>query len=315
MKTTVIKGIPISALSLGTVQLGINYGINNDAGKPDRTQAFQILDCAMEKGITALDTAASYGESEEVLGAWLKTVEPAKRPYVMTKLGHSDMDRSSLDALRKSIRAGVERAKARLGLEQLPLLMLHNCDDYIGNEDNMRKVFDELKASGDILHSGISAYSHHDYGHIAESGFDATQIPLNIFDWGQIENGGIKKLEQSGMMVFVRSVYLQGLVFKNPENPGAGMEFAIPTLRKFRALCEKFDLEPATLAMSFVLSLPGIHSLVLGSEKVEQVEQNAALFEKIVKLSDAQMAEIRENFLDTPKEVLLPSLWPNAMKK
>lgn len=313
MKTTVIKGIPVSALSLGTVQLGVNYGINNDAGKPNREQAFKILDCAMEKGITALDTAAAYGESEEVLGAWLKTVDPAKRPYVMTKLGHSDMDRSSLDALRKSVRAGVERSKARLGLEQIPLLMLHSCDDYIGNEDNVRKVFEELKASGDILHSGISAYSHHDYGHIADSGFDATQIPLNIFDWGQIENGGIQKLEQSGMMVFVRSVYLQGLVFKNPENPGAGMEFAIPTLRKFRTLCEKFGLEPATLAMSFVLSLPGIHSLVLGSEKVEQVEQNAALFDKIVKLSDAQMAEIRENFLDTPKEVLLPSLWPNAM--
>ena len=46
---------------------------------------------------------------------------------------------------------------------------------------------------------------------------------------------------------------------------------------------------------------------------MEQVEQNAALFEKIVQLSDAQMAEIRENFLDTPREVLLPSLWPNAM--
>ena len=314
MKTTVVKGIPLSALSLGTVQLGVNYGINNDAGKPDRTQAFQILDCAMEKGITALDTAASYGDSEEVLGAWLKTVDPAKRPYVMTKLAHDTMGHSSLDALRKAVREGVEKAKAKLGLEQIPLLMLHSCDDYIGNEDNVTKVFEELKASGDILHSGISAYSHHDYGMIADSGFDATQIPLNIFDWVQIENGGIEKLAKSGMMVFVRSVYLQGLVFKNPENPGVGMEFAIPTLRKFRALCEKFGLEPATLAMSFVLSLPGVHSLVLGSEKVEQVEQNAALFEKIVQLSDAQMAEIRENFLDTPKEVLLPSLWPNAMK-
>ena len=313
MNTTKIKGIDISALSLGTVQLGVNYGINNDAGKPDRTVAFQILDTAMEKGITALDTAAGYGESEEVIGAWLKTVDPAKRPYIMTKLGHDAVGSKNLDQLRKDVRAGVEQAKAKLGLEQIPLLRLHNMDDYNGTEDNITKVFEELKASGDILHSGISAYSHHDYGKIAESGFDATQIPLNIFDWVQIENGGIEKLEKSGMMVFVRSVYLQGLVFRNADNPGPGMEFAIPTLQKFRNLCQKYELEPATLAMSFVLSLPGVHSLVLGSEKVSQVEQNAALLEKVVKLSDEQMAEIRANFVDTPEQVLFPRLWPNAM--
>lgn len=314
MKTTVVKGIPLSALSLGTVQLGVNYGINNDAGKPDRSVAFQILDTAMEKGITALDTAAGYGESEEVIGAWLKTVDPAKRPYVMTKLGHAELAPTSLDELRKSVHAAVGKAKAKLGLEQIPLLMIHNMDDYNGNEDNVTKVFEELKANGDILHSGISAYSHHDYAKLADSGFDATQIPLNIFDWVQIENGGLEKLEKSGMMVLVRSVYLQGLVFKDPENPGAGMEFAIPTLRKFRNLCEKFGLEPATLAMSFVLSLPGVHSLVLGSEKVVQVEQNAELFNKVVQLTPEQMAEIRENFIDTPEQVLFPRLWPNAMK-
>lgn len=313
MKTSIVKGIPISALSLGTVQLGVNYGINNDAGKPDRTVAFQILDKALEEGITALDTAAGYGDSEEIIGEWLKTVDPAKRPFVMTKLPHTAMGHKDLDTLRKAVREGVEASKARLGLEQIPLLMLHNMDDYNGNEDNVTKVFEELKANGDILYSGISAYSHHDYAKLADSGFDATQIPMNIFDWCQIENGGIEKLEKSGMMVFVRSVYMQGLVFKDPENPGAGMEFAVPTLRKFRNLCEKFGLEPATLAMSFVLSLPGVHSLVLGSEKVVQVEQNAALLNKVVQLTDEQIAEIRENFIDTPKQVLYPSLWPNAM--
>lgn len=314
MKTSIVKGAPISALSLGTVQLGVNYGINNDAGKPDRSVAFQILDKAMEKGITVLDTAAAYGDSEEVIGEWLKTVDPAKRPLICTKLAHNVMGNKELDALRKAVRAGVEESKKKLGLEQLPMLMLHNMDDYNGNEDNVTKVFEELKANGDILYSGISAYSHHDYFKLADSGFDATQIPMNIFDWVQIEKGGIEALEKSGMMVFVRSVYMQGLVFKSPENPGEGMDFAVPTLRKFRNLCEKYGLEPATLAMSFVLSLPGVHSLVLGSEKVVQVEQNAELFEKVVQLTPEQMAEIRENFIDTPEQVLFPRLWPNAMK-
>jgi len=88
------------------------------------------------------------------------------------------------------------------------------------------------------------------------------------------------------------------------------MEFARPTLEKFQYLCNKYNLAPATLALSYALSLPGVTSLVLGSEKAEQVKQNLALMEQAVELSDAQMAEIRELFLDTPEQVLNPGLWP-----
>ena len=90
------------------------------------------------------------------------------------------------------------------------------------------------------------------------------------------------------------------------------MEFAWDTLEKFRGLCAKYSLSPAALALSYALSLPGVASLVLGSEKPEQVEQNAALLEQAVVLSDAQMAEIRASFLDTPARVLNPSMWFNA---
>ena len=63
MKYNETKGVSISELSLGTVQLGVSYGINNQSGKPDRTQAFGILDTALTNGISALDTAAAYGDS------------------------------------------------------------------------------------------------------------------------------------------------------------------------------------------------------------------------------------------------------------
>ena len=114
------------------------------------------------------------------------------------------------------------------------------------------------------------------------------------------------------MMVFVRSVYLQGLVFQDPDKMDPRMEFARETLVKFRGLCAKYGLTPAALALSYALSLPGVTSLVLGSEKPEQVEQNAALLEQAVDLSAEQMAEIRANFIDTPVRVLNPSMWFNA---
>ena len=307
MRNNIAKGIPVSVLSLGTAQLGMDYGVNNQSGKPDEEGAFAILNRALELGINTLVTAGAYGQSENVIGRWLKTVPASRRPLIVTKV--MARDHSSPEALRASLREQVERSKARLGLDQLPVLMLHSCDDYFGDEENVYRAFEDLKASGDIRLSGVSAYSRHDYSRIAGSGFDAVQVPVNIFDWGQIESGGMDRLAKSGMMVFVRSVYLQGLVFQKPENLAPHMAFAAPTLEKFHALCAKYALTPAGLALSYALSLPGVTSLVLGSERVEQVEQNAALVDQAVPLTPAQMSEIRENFIDTPQHVLDPSTW------
>lgn len=310
MKTVKIKDLDISALSLGTVQLGLSYGINNADGKPSQETANAILNAAIDGGINTLDTAGAYGDSEIVIGNWLKTIDPAKRPFIVTKA--AGLDHSSLEALRADLFGRVKASKERLGVEQLDLLMLHHFDDYLCDKENVRTVMQELKASGQVRFIGASAYSHHDYGEIAATGFDATQIPINLFDWKQVENGGLKKLADSGMMVFVRSVYLQGLVFQNPENLAPHMEFVRPTLEKFRFLCDKYQLTPAALALSYALSLPGVTSLVLGSEKAEQVKQNLELMDQAVELTDAQMDEIRELFLDTPEQVLNPGLWPKA---
>lgn len=309
MKINHIKGVDISAVSLGTVQLGMNYGINNANGKPDQATAFKILDAAMDSGMNALDTAAGYGDSEIVIGHWLKQRTSGTMPFVMTKA--RKLDHTSFETLRESLYSQVMESKERLGLSQLPLLMLHNCEDYLTDKENIKLLFDQLKAEGHIRFSGISAYSHHDYGEIAASGFDAVQIPINIFDWGQIENGGLQKLHESGMMIFVRSVYLQGLVFQDPDKLSEQMSFCKDTLIKFRALCNKYKLSPAALALSYALSLPGVTSLVLGSETVAQVEDNVQLLAQTVDLSKQQMAEIRENFLNTDPHVLNPGTWPN----
>ena len=72
MKSTVMHNIPISAMTLGTVQLGLNYGINNKSGMPTEAKSFEILDTARESGVTVLDTSNDYGESEAVIGRYLR---------------------------------------------------------------------------------------------------------------------------------------------------------------------------------------------------------------------------------------------------
>lgn len=294
-------------MSLGTVQLGLNYGINNADGKPDQELSNKILDCAIKNGINVLDTAAAYGDSEEVIGRWLKTVPIEKRPFIVTKT--NGLDHSSYENLRADLFSRVKSSKEKLGVETLDMLMLHHFDEYLEDKENVIKAMKELKASGEVKYIGASAYSYHDYGVLADAGFDATQIPVNIFDWEQIVNGGIKKIADSGMIVFARSVYLQGLVFQNPETLSPKMDYCKEPLEKFQALCKKYSLSPAEMAMSFVLSLEGVHSLVLGSEKVEQVEENTRLINNTVHFNNEQMAEIRGFFENVDERVTNPSVW------
>ena len=65
-------GVDISRFMLGTVQLGLNYGMANTTGKPSEETAHEILRTAHDVGVTVLDTAAAYGTSEEVVGSYLK---------------------------------------------------------------------------------------------------------------------------------------------------------------------------------------------------------------------------------------------------
>jgi len=146
----------------------------------------------------------------------------------------------------------------------------------------------------------------------AASGFDAVQVPLNVFDWSQIENGGMQQLADSGMLVFVRSVFLQGLVFHTPADLDKRMAFCFPYLEKYHALCREFGLAPDQLALSYALSVPGVTTAVMGCDNASQVAANCALFDKTVQLEQAQLEKLRAAFVDIDSRVINPGTWYNA---
>jgi aryl-alcohol dehydrogenase-like predicted oxidoreductase len=61
-------------LALGTVQFGLNYGINNAKGTPATEELSSILNTAAANGINYLDTASGYGDAESRL-SWYEQVQ------------------------------------------------------------------------------------------------------------------------------------------------------------------------------------------------------------------------------------------------
>lgn len=311
MKYVTAKGQKMSVFSLGTVQLGMTYGLGKDREKPSEETAFSMLDEAMDNGVNNLDTANDYGDAEALIGCWLKQRRTQKQelPWVVTKIGPFKHD--SYHVLRDDILRQTEGCLRNLGMDTLDCLMVHDYEDYSKHPEYVQKIFDELKAQRLCKFSALSAYSRHDYGLLAESGFDAVQIPLNVFDWEQIDNGGIEKLVCSGMMIFVRSVYLQGLVFHTPEDLDPRMSFCIPYLEKYLRLCGEFELAPDVLALSFVLSVPGVTTAVMGCDTAEHVRTNSKLFDSTVSLTTEQFEKLHEAFRGIDPRVINPGVWFN----
>ena len=111
------------------------------------------------------------------------------------------------------------------------------------------------------------------------------------------------------MMVFARSVFLQGLVFHTPQDLDPRLDFCLPYLEKYNGFCKEFGLSPAVLALSFVQSVPGVTTTVLGCDNIAQLESNCQLFEQTVHLTQEQMNKLRDAFTDIDPRVINPRVW------
>ena len=88
------SGLRVSALALGTVELGLDYGITlpGEFGRPAESEAIRLIHAALDAGINLLDTARAYGESEPVLGRALHDAAPTefKQFYEVPFARHND---------------------------------------------------------------------------------------------------------------------------------------------------------------------------------------------------------------------------------
>ena len=313
MKNIMVNGKPLSQMSLGTVQLGMNYGIANDLGQPDVAQSTAMLSCALKNGITSLDTARAYGTSEDVLGNFFKENPQEKMPFITSKLGVGLPENASDKEVEAAMYASVETSLNKLGVNRLDCLLLHSPDDMTKYGDIVPKTLDRLVKENYTAMAGVSVYLADEVETMLQNDvYQAIQVPMSIFDQKLITGGYIDRLKAKNVVVFVRSVFLQGLVFHTPEDLDPRMDFCVPYLKKYLALCAEFALAPDVLALSHVLSLPGVTCAVLGCDNEAQLAANCALFDKTVTLTEEEKEKLREAFTGIDPRVINPGLWFNA---
>ena len=285
---------PLSSMTIGTVQLGMNYGIANTAGKPDEQKSFAMLRAAFENGITALDTARAYGDSEDVIGRFLKTWE-GDMPYIATKVRKFPEGELNVE---KHVISSVEQSLEKLGVKKVNTIMLHSPVDLLAHGAEAARAMERLMTLGYTDRIGVSVYVQNEIEEMLRyPNFSVTQVPMSIFDQRLIASGTVNKLKDASYTVFVRSVFLQGLFFLDPDTVTDPIlvEHAVPKIRLLREIAAAEGMTVAQLAIAFMRDTLGVTSLVLGADTPEQVKENIAYFDA-PSLSESVMQKIRDGF-------------------
>lgn len=285
----------ISAMTLGTVQLGMNYGIANDGGKPDEEKSFAILTSALENGVTTLDTARAYGDSEQVIGRFLKQWK-GEMPFICTKVPHVPDERAN--DIEAYVVESVEASLKNLGVSKVGAVMLHFAPDVTQYGQTLADAMGKLIELGYTDQVGVSVYDNEQIEEMLKYDvYTVTQVPMSIFDQRLIANGAVKKLQEKGVTVFVRSVFLQGLFFLDPDKitDPILVEHAAPKIRLLRQIAAQEGLNVAQLAIAFMRDCVGITSLVLGADTPDQVKSNIEYF-NVPTLKESTMEVLQREF-------------------
>ncbi len=254
-------------LALGTAQFGLNYGVANTLGKISHNSAEEIIKYCRSAGINILDTAISYGESEQCLGSI-----GVQDFNIVTKLPDipdaiSDIESWMMEEVSSSI--------SRLNIKSLYGLMLHRPNQlFERNGEAIVASLKKLKDMGVIEKVGVSVYSPDEFKDLfLMHDFDLVQCPFNLIDRRLVSSGWLKKLKNSGVEVHVRSTFLQGLLLM-PRNK-------IP--QKFEAWSSLWDLwhvwlaknavSPIEACLAYVLSESNIDQIIVGVDSKEQLQQ------------------------------------------
>lgn len=288
---------PSAKIAIGTVQFGLDYGISNFTGKVDNLEVKKILEKGVDLNFDTLDTAAVYGDSEEILGSIgvedFKIV--SKLPLVPKDCGLSLWPSVCLNLSLK-----------KLKLTKIYGLLVHNYSDLLGYSGfQFYKSLCKLKDEGLVDKIGVSIYSPSELDLLYDNNInlDIVQSPFNIFDQRLKTSGWLDNLKSHGVEVHARSVFLQGLLLQ-------GLEEIHPYFYKWYDQLDNFDkwlkdigISRIDTCINFALAHEQIDKIIVGVLSEKQLIDIYNSTQKNYKIN------VPEDFKFDDEMLINPSKW------
>ena len=217
--------------------------------------------------------------------------------HIITKVKSDIFDRPLSEATQK-----IEALCAELCVKQIFILLLHDTafeirTDYIAH----------FKALGLIRYFGVSIYTEEEFDQVADNeSVEVIQAPCNLFDHRAI--AWQRELMRRNKLLLVRSVFLQGLLFRSYHDDETKVY-----LDKLSAYCDRLECQKGYLLLAFILAILEPTPLIIGLLNASQLRENIVMMRAL--LSDNPLAnpdileKIRADFSQVPQAIYDPTKW------
>lgn len=261
----------VSKIGLGTVQFGLDYGFTK---KKSQDEVNELLYYADKYEVNLIDTARSYGDSEEKIGNYIS--QNKNRLIIATKLEKiMPEDAKNKERLKTKIMNSIEASLKNLRLSSIHALQLHQTDSFLVNNNDFWEILISLKEEGLIKALGVSVYEEaetinlvEDYGDY----IDFFQVPYNIFDrrFESLE----KLLEKNQIGVISRSAFLKGVITCDINSLPHELEGLKNYKNELEKISNRLSMKVSEAALLYVCGRQFINSTILGVDSVSELKQN-----------------------------------------
>ena len=291
---------------LGTVQFGINYGIQGN-GQPQHKAVYNMLTYAIEHGIAQFDTASAYGEAEDILGEYIRCKpEMAKKMNIVSKLKPDAFSNADISEWPKIAIDNARKSLTRLGIDHFSAYLFHNAS-FIFEKEAVNALY-SVREAGLTNCIGVSIYTPDEaMKALSYPQIGAIQIPYNLFDRRLDKCGFFTEAVEKGITVYARSSLLQGLAVMDPEKLPDRVVFAKDYLLKYDTICKEFSIPKLNAAIGYVAQKQGIDYVVFGVDNNKQLEEYISLENN--RLPQKMIDRIDAVFNDVPEKLVNPVLW------
>ncbi len=301
----------VPALALGTVELGLDYGIAvpGEFGRPAEAEAIRLVHSALDSGMNLIDTARAYGESEAVLG---RALRGRRAEVVLATKVRTQRDDGTTPAgpeLRQHMQASLETSLRLLQTDYVDIWQVHNVDTaLLAQRELLGQVFAEARSSGKARAIGGSTYGVEMPMTAIESGlFDMLQVTYSVLDQ-RLSDQLLPTAAERDIGIVVRSILLKGALTARGDYLPDHLAELRERSRQFRELVTYSDLgiSPVQVAVAFGLAHPQIHSVLVGVRSEQELRE--ALSAATVTLPADLLAQLSALRLDDA-DLLNPGTW------
>ena len=256
----------VSVLGFGGSEIGYEHLSLSTAKK--------LLNEALDAGLNVIDTAECYATSEELIGETVK--KRRKDCYLLTKCGH-ESGWNHPDWRPESLLRGIQRSLKRLKTDRVDLIQIHSC-----SETELRKgeVIDALKRAREQGYTRYIGYSGDNKAalYAVECGqFDTLQTSISIADQEALDL--FLRLAQQHNIGVIAKRPIANVAWHNGSQPprdSYGRTYW-ERLQKLRYEFLQQDLkETVAVALRFTLSVPGVHTAIVGTTKLGRFMENSS---------------------------------------